>query len=468
LNSELWDLSLVRIAFLRFFILGTALFFPLLLPQTGSGAVAPVGQLPLITVSVTPCPYALPILLVSELGEWKDFGIQVNLKVHATGEEQIDRIVANEWEVAVIDPFYAIKGGNEGEIAIVGLAGNYVSQFYLLFRKGTSLPALSKLGEWLKSKKVLCPVPSTEHYLLSALLAEKGREIQPLVLSKEKWGEPGEAFLAGKGDLAVLRSPQAFSATRQGFPFLAETCGGGILLPAFLVATASYADTRKTLVIRWLEGYSRGIRLVQKNSSKAATRLREFYKEVRGLEISRQLLDREIQEAFYFDEKKREEPFRRPGGRPSSVEDFAKSMAHYQSQMKILGGQKDAGEYILAQMCDQLVALRGEAESQLKKARAAIDGAEREGAQVKNFLRTWEEARVQMEEGRGCLTVIGVLSDLQRSAEQARVDTQRLREFRQIEMGIGGVLALYYVGYAIRRKKGHGLARSSEKKRSLS
>ena len=60
-----------------------------------------------------------------------------------------------------------------------------------------------------------------------------------------------------------------------------------------------------------------------------------------------------------------------------------------------------------------------------------------------------------MEEGRGCLTAIGVLSDLQRSAEQARVATQRLREFRRIEIGIGGVLVLYYVGYAIRRKRGN-------------
>ena len=439
------------------------MFLPVLLAVFGllfflrpaKAAVVPVGQLPSVTVSVTPSPYALPILLLNELDEWKDFGIQVNLKVYADGEEQIDRIVANEWEVAVMDPFYAVKGGNEGEVAIVGLAGNWASQLYLLFRKGTSLPPLPKLEDWLKGKKVLCSLPSTEHFFLSALLAEKGREIQPLVLSKEKEGEPGEAFLAGKGDLAVMRSPQALGAIRRGFPFMAETQKGEIFFPAFLVATASYADTRKTLVIRWLEGYSRGIRHIQSDPFKAATRLREFYKEVRGLEVSPTLLDREIQEAFYFDEKKREEPFRRPGGKPSSIERFATSMARYQSQMKILGDRKDPAEYILAQICDQVVALRGEAESQLKKTRAAVDGAEREGAQVKNFRRTWEEARVQMEEGRGCLTVIGILSDLQRSAEQARAATLRLREFRLIEMGIGGVLVLYYVGYAIRRKRGN-------------
>ena len=439
----------------RFIMLTSFFLAPILLPTPGKGAVAPVGQLPAVSVSVTPSIYALPILLVEELGEWKDFGIQISLRVHASGEEQIDRIAASEWEVAVMDPFYAVKGGNEGDVAIVGLAGNLVNQFYILFRKGILPPPLRKLGDWLKGKKVLCPVPSTEHFFLSTLLARQSTEPQPLVTSKEKEEKPGQAFLAGKGDLAVLRSPQALGAIRQGFPFLAGTWKGEIFFPAFLVATSNYADTRKTLVIRWLEGYSRGIRLIQENPSKAATRLGEFYREVRELGVSPRLLDREIQEAFYFDEKEREEPFRRLGGKASSVEGFAKSMAQYQSQMKIQGDRKDPAEYILAQICDQVVALRGEAESQLKKTRAAIEGAEREGAQAKDFRRTWEEARVQMEEGRGCLTAIGVLSDLQRSAEQARVATQRLREFRRIEIGIGGVLVLYYVGYAIRRKRGN-------------
>jgi hypothetical protein len=67
--------------------------------------------------------------------------------------------------------------------------------------------------------------------------------------------------------------------------------------------------------------------------------------------------------------------------------------------------------------------------------------------------KKWEEAREQLQEGRGCLTVIGILSDLERSAEQGRVATRRLHEFRKIEAGVGGVLALYFFGYLIRRRK---------------
>jgi len=65
---------------------------------TASGAVAPVGQLPSVIVSVTPSIYALPLLLVEELDEWKDFGIQVNLKVPASEEKQLDGTAANEWD----------------------------------------------------------------------------------------------------------------------------------------------------------------------------------------------------------------------------------------------------------------------------------------------------------------------------------------------------------------------------------
>ena len=110
-----------------------------LLANAGHAAVAPVAHLPTITAGVAPSPYVLPILLVNDQNEWKDFGIQVNLKVYPNGEEQADRVVGNEWEVGVLDPFYAVKAGNEGDVAIVGLAGNLPSQFYLMSRKGNMI-----------------------------------------------------------------------------------------------------------------------------------------------------------------------------------------------------------------------------------------------------------------------------------------------------------------------------------------
>ena len=63
-----------------------------------------------------------------------------------------------------------------------------------------------------------------------------------------------------------------------------------------------------------------------------------------------------------------------------------------------------------------------------------------------------------MEEGRGCLTVIGTLSNLMRSAEQAKVEAQRFKKFRFLELGVGGVLAVYYAGYVAggEREKGKG------------
>ena len=64
------------------------------------------------------------------------------------------------------------------------------------------------------------------------------------------------------------------------------------------------------------------------------------------------------------------------------------------------------------------------------------------------------EAREQMEEGRGCLTVIGTLANLMRGAEQARVEAQRFKKFRLLEIGVGGILVVYYAGYVARRRKG--------------
>jgi hypothetical protein len=128
-------------------------------------------------------------------------------------------------------------------------------------------------------------------------------------------------------------------------------------------------------------------------------------------------------------------------------------MSDYQVRMKVLKNGRDPGEYILGKICEQVAALRGEADAQFKKTRTAIDRAEKEGLKVDNFRQQLDDARSQMEEGRGCLTVIGTLSNLMRSAEQAQVQAQRFKKFRFIEFGVGGVLIAYYAGYAARRRR---------------
>jgi hypothetical protein len=380
------------IAYRALAILLAAIF--MLCPCPGEPAAVPVGQLPTVAVSVTPSIYALPLLLVEKAGEWKDFGIQVNIKVHTHGEEQLDRSAANEWEVGVMDPLSAVKGGNEGNVAIVGIAGNFASQVpFFTGRSGASAPP-GKWVEWLK-----------------------------------------------------------------GYVARPEFKGEGRFLPACLVATENYADTRKTLVIRWLEGYSRGIQIIKKNPEAAAFRLREFYGETLKREISTDLLQQDIRGAFFFGEKDREEPFRRREGGPSPVEEFAGVMAQYLRGVKALERQGVPSDYILSRLCDQLSTLRGEAVAQMEITRSSIEAAAEAGTRVKDFRKTWEESKAQLEEGRGCLSVIGVLSNLQRSADQARVDNARLRDFRRIEMAVGGVLACYYAGYFFRRRRRAGARR---------
>ncbi len=265
--------------------------------------------------------------------------------------------------------------------------------------------------------------------------------------------DPGEAFLKGKGDFALLRSPRALLAIQQGMTSWPDFRKQEFFLPACLVASASYADTRKTLVIRWLEGYSRGIRIIQKDPFKAASRLKTFYEQTLKIEIPQRLLEMEIAEGF-FNEKKQEEAFRSIGGGASAMDRFANRMSDYQVRMKILKSKRDPGEYILGKVCDQLAALRGEAEAQFKQTQKSIDQTEREGTKVENFRRQLGEAREQMEEGRGCLTVIGTLANLMRGAEQARVEAQRFKKFRLLEIAVGGILVAYYAGYVARRRKG--------------
>jgi ABC-type nitrate/sulfonate/bicarbonate transport system substrate-binding protein len=420
------------------------------LAEPGYGAVAPVAQLPTVTAGVPPSPYVLPLLMVQDQNEWKDFGIHVNLKTYAGGEEQADRVLGNEWEVGVMDPFFAIKAGNDGDIAIVGLAGNLANQFYFLARKGNSPGPMPQAVKFLAGKEVLCPIPSAEHFYLTLLLGKSMESLGPNAPTVK--ADPGGAFLKGKGDFALLRSPQAFPAIHQGIPAWPDLRRQEIFLPACLVASASYADTRKTLVIRWLEGYARGVRIIMKNPGRAASRLKTFYEETLKIEAPARLVEMEIAEAF-FTEKKQEEAFQRSGGEPSAMERFAHLMSDYQVRMKVLKSGRDPGEYISGKICEQVAALRGEAGAQFEKTRTAIDQAENEGLKVDNFRQQLGEALGQMEEGRGCLTVIGTLSNLMRSAEQAQVQAQRYRKFRFIEFGVGGVLIAYYAGYAAKRRR---------------
>jgi ABC-type nitrate/sulfonate/bicarbonate transport system substrate-binding protein len=430
-------------------ILGFIFFFP----HETCSAVVPVGQLPAVTVSLPPSIYALPVLVVEDRGEWKDFGIQIRIQVHENGLQQIKKLSANEWEVAVMDPFYAIQGGNEGEVAVVGAAGNFSSQIHLVSAKGKRPPPISDLSEWIQGKRVICLDPSIEHFFLTSLLARQSRKaiFTPIAVKDKDGGE--KAFLRGEGDLWVTTSPKALDLIQKKPRTRIELRKETIFIPATLVAASLYADTRKTLVIRWLEGYGRGLRIIQSDPPQAAARLKRFWKETLNVEIPMAILLPEIQKAFIFGERERAEFLRSQEGKNSALEEFAKSMSLYQSHWKAIETKAETSEYILPKICEELFALHGEAEAQLEKTQTAIQQARDAGASVKSLERTWQEAQVQIQEGRGCLAVIGTLSDLQRSADQARVTSRMLWDFRRIEMTIGGILFLYYTGYAVRRRR---------------
>jgi ABC-type nitrate/sulfonate/bicarbonate transport system substrate-binding protein len=428
--------------------------FLFLFPIEARSAVAPVGHLPSVTVSLTPSIYALPILMVEEMGEWKDFGIQIRLKIYDNGRQQIEKLDENGWEVAVMDPFHGIQGGNEGKTAVVGVAGNFSSQLHLVFAKGERPPPLSGLSQWIQGKRVICPAPSIEHYFLTSLLAGQSPKTLPKTVSPKGKDGGEEAFFRGEGDVWVTSSPRALALVRKepGTPIGFRE--GTIFLPATLVAAALYADTRKTLVIRWLEGYGRGIRIIQSDPPRAAARLKRFWKETLNFEIPAAILLPEIQKAFIFGEKERADLLLLSQGRKNSrLKDFARSMTLYLSHWKAIETKAETSEYILPKICEELSGLRSEAEAQLGKTHIAIQLAREAGAPVKELDRTWQEAKIQIQEGRGCLAVIGILSDLQRSADQARITSRMLRNFRRIEMAIGGILLFYYIGYAIRRRR---------------
>jgi len=382
---------LQKIFFFKRNIIILSLCFGFFLIKMGNAAIAPVGHLPSVSVGVTPSIYALPILLVEKRGEWADFGIQINLKIYRTGEEQLDRAVGNEWEVGIMDPFNAIKGGNEGNLVIVGVAGNFAKHLPFLLKEESVFFNRDKLGKWAKAFK------------------------------SEKMTE-----------------------------------GENIFLPGCLVAITNYADTRKTLVIRWLEGYLRGLRIMQENREEAAGVLQAFYREKLEVEFPKAILQQELAKAFFFEEKNIDEIFRVIGGEASAFEKTAHSLTNYLMMSKDLEAKEDPKEYTLFKLIEQLSTIRKEALSQLEKTRLAIEEAAKAGTNVEEFRKVWEEARGQIREGRGYLRIIGVLSGLQRKAEQARVAGERLQNLRKIELIIGIMLALYYMGYALYRKKRNG------------
>ncbi len=284
-------------------------------------------------------------------------------------------------------------------------------------------------------------------------LKTEGVDLPAKAWVKENQERGGHPFFRGEVNGWLTKSPQALKALDQGFVSWRGKSQNRVFLPAFLVSISSFADTRRTLVIRWLEGYARGLRLIRKNPEQAAARLGKVYRENLKLELRKELLEGEVRSAFLFEYHEREKPFRKEGEKPSPVELFARSVTAYQEKWEGRKQSEEPSAYILTRILDELSALRGEAENQLKKTRIALEGARAAGARVDEYLKTLEEARIQLEEARGRLTVIGALSNLERSAEQAKVTRKRLSDFRRIEIAVGAILALYYLGYFYQRRK---------------
>lgn len=226
---------------------------------------------------------------------FKDFGIQVELL-------QIDDFVKSR------DAFRA--GGDKGGVDIMW---STVDAFALEYGGLSKLnPKAIVQYDWsrggdaiavdasiksvadLKGKKLACAQETPSHYFALFVLTQGGltsRDVEWVFTDSAV--DAANVFKAGRVDAAVSWSPDVYVAARerQGGHILASTREASNLIGDIFVARGDFLDRYPEDTRRFVAGWLKGVELVHKNPTRAATMLQKSLTGVNTLEDAKGMLE---------------------------------------------------------------------------------------------------------------------------------------------------------------------------------
>lgn len=308
-------------------------------------------------ISYQPLYWALPFYVASELGYWKEVGIEPQFSVFPAGPQQISAM--QSWDLGGTGGPPAVLGGVRLGLQSIAIQTDE-SAVTATVARAADADAILKNPAMLKGKQLLVTTNSTGEYSALACLKKFGLTRDDVQIVNLAPPQLISAYSNGNGTIAASWAP--FAYVLQDKAGAKEICNGQLanaFVTSSFVVTSEYAKAKPEQVAKALAVYLRAVAWQKKNRAGTLVYLKKF-NEANGVSLSDHFLEIDHDRRKTFTLAEELQIFDRSKG-PSTVDKWNDDLAAYLVSTGTLKSIPDAKTYIddrFLKMIDQDPKLR--------------------------------------------------------------------------------------------------------------
>lgn len=304
-------------------------------PITGARAEA-------VRISYQPLYWALPFYIASELGYWKEVGIEPEFSVFPAGPQQIAAL--QSWDLGGTGGPPAVLGGVRLGLQSIAI-GTDESAVTATVARAAEADAILKNPAMLKGKQLLVTTNSTGEFSALACLKKFGLTRDDVQIVNLAPAQLISAYSNGNGTLAASWAP--FVYVLQDKAGAKEICNGQManaFVTSSFVVSPEFAKAKPDTVAKALAVYLRAVVWQKKNRAGTLAYLKKF-NEKNGVSLSEHFLEIDHDRRKTFTLAEELTIFDRSKG-PATVDKWNDDLAAYLVSTGTLKEIPDAKTYL--------------------------------------------------------------------------------------------------------------------------
>jgi NitT/TauT family transport system substrate-binding protein len=295
-----------------------------------------------VRISYQPLYWALPFYIASELGYWKDVGIEPQFSVFPAGPQQIAAM--QSWDLGGTGGPPAVLGGVRLGLQSIAI-GTDESAVTATVARAAEADAILKDPNILKGKQLLVTTNSTGEFSALACLKKFGLTRDDVQIVNLAPAQLISAYSNGNGTIAASWAP--FVYVLQDKAGAKEICNGQLanaFVTSSFVVTPEFAKAKPEIVAKALAVYLRAVVWQKKNRDGTIAYLKKF-NEANGVSLSEHFLEIDHDRRKTFTLAEELKIFDRSKG-ASTVDKWSDDLAAYLVSTGTLKSIPEAKTYI--------------------------------------------------------------------------------------------------------------------------
>ncbi|MEW5722637.1 MAG: nitrate ABC transporter substrate-binding protein [Thermodesulfobacteriota bacterium] len=281
----------------------------LLFAPAASGAKkktpAPEGPVKITTAWLPEFEAFLP-WYAKKMGWDKEEGLDLEMLYYGSGEAQLEALAKGEWVLGATDGLTQVLAALNRDVYLIGLTHDE-SRASVIFAQpdnpifsaegwNKDFPRVYGAPELIKGKKALVTMRSPSQYGLAVWLRVFGLKGSDLALEPVDQAMILDAFDAGRGDFACIRTPQSYLAEEKGWEIAGNAAACGGRLANTFLGERKFCDKNPGTVADFLRVCFRVIhRLAEQGPTpEIVDEYMRFYQEWVGVELTLDMAERDL------------------------------------------------------------------------------------------------------------------------------------------------------------------------------